>query len=66
MNSKLRDDNPDAVLIMKLCIGGAFYNKYVKAAYKNEDTLAKMGSSSLFVDDEAKRAIILNKVSDHI
>ncbi|CDW71563.1 nucleic acid helicase [Stylonychia lemnae] len=63
---KLRDDNPDAILIMKLCIGGAFYNKYVKAAYKNEDTLAKMASSSLFVDDEAKRAIILNKVSEHI
>lgn len=62
----MRDDNPDAILIMKLCIGGAFYNKYVKAAYKNEDTLAKMASSSLFVDDESKRAIILNKVSEHI
>ena len=62
----MRDDNPDAVLILKLCIGGAFYNKYVKAAFKNEDTLAKMGSSQLFINDEAKRSIILNKVSDHI
>ena len=63
---KLRDDNPDAVLILKLCIGGAFYNKYVKAAYKNEDTLAKMANSSLFTSDEATRSIILNKVSEHI
>lgn len=39
LNSKvnIRDDNPDGELILKLCIGGAFYNKYVKAAYKNED-----------------------------
>jgi len=63
---KLRDDNPDAVLILKLCIGGAFYNKYVKAAYKNEDSLAKMNTAALFQGEEAKRALILNKVSDHI
>jgi len=34
---KLWDDNPDGVLILKTCIGGAFYNKYVKATYKHED-----------------------------
>ncbi len=27
----------EGVLILKLCIGGAFYNKYTKAIYKNED-----------------------------
>lgn len=27
----------EGILILKICIGGAFYNKYVKAAYKNED-----------------------------
>lgn len=64
--SKLRDDNPDAILILKTCIGGAFYNKYVKAAYKNEDVLSKMSASQLFQNDEGKRAIILNKVSEHI
>lgn len=62
----MRDDNPDAVLVLKLCIGGAFYSKYVKAAYKNEDTLAKIPATTLFSGDEAKRAIILNKVSPHI
>ena len=36
---KLREDDPSSVLILKLCIGGAFYNKYVKAEYKNEDLL---------------------------
>ena len=30
-------DNPDAELILKICIGGAFYSKYAKASYKNED-----------------------------
>ena len=54
------------MLILKLCIGGAFYNKYVKAAYKNEDALARMNTGSLFQGDEAKRAIVLNKVSEHI
>ena len=38
---KLRDDNPDAILILKTCIGGAFFNKYVKAAYKNDDMITK-------------------------
>ena len=38
----MRDDNPESILILKTCIGGAFFNKYVKAAYKNEDTLSKM------------------------
>ena len=26
---KMRDDNPHAELILKICIGGAFYNKYI-------------------------------------
>ena len=64
---KLRDDNPESILILKTCIGGAFYNKYVKAAYKNEDMLSKMQATQLFSGEhEAKRAIILNKVSEHI
>lgn len=39
LNSKvlLSDDSSSAELMLKICIGGAFYNKYVKAAYKNED-----------------------------
>ena len=40
LNSKVylgREDSPEAELILKICIGGAFYNKYVKAAYKNSD-----------------------------
>ena len=41
LNSRIvmREDNPDAELVLKVCIGGAFYNKYVKAAYKNEDPI---------------------------
>lgn len=44
INSKvrIRDDNPDGILILKACIGGAFYNKYVKPAYKNEDMLQRL------------------------
>ena len=45
---KLRDDNPDAELILKICIGGAFYSKYVKAAYKNEDMLMRMRNNKFF------------------
>lgn len=40
--SKMRDENPESILILKTCIGGAFYNKYVKAAYKNDDLIYKM------------------------
>ena len=28
---KLDDENGDGELILKTCIGGAFYNKYIKA-----------------------------------
>lgn len=51
---------------MKTCIGGAFYNKYVKAAYKNDEMLVKVQTASLFDDNEDKRALILNKMSDFI
>jgi len=51
-------------LILKTCIGGAFYNKYIKACYKNEDLLNRMKSTDLFDSDEHQRAMILNKVSD--
>ena len=64
--SKMRDENPESILILKTCIGGAFFSKYVKAAYKNDDLIYKMQNSQLFVGDEAKRSIILNKVSEHI
>ena len=40
LNSRVplgREDAPEAELILKICIGGAFYNKYTKAAYKNAD-----------------------------
>ena len=62
----LREDNPNGVLILKTCIGAAFYNKYVKAAYKNEDMLNRMKHNKMFNADEASRSLILNKVSDHI
>jgi len=68
LNSKvrLRDDNPDAELILKICIGGAFYSKYVKAAYKNDDMLSRMKNHKFFNEDEAKHSLILNKVNEHI
>lgn len=68
LNSKvsLREDNPNGVLILKTCIGAAFYNKYVKAAYKNEDMLNRMKHNKMFNADEASRSLILNKISDHI
>ena len=33
LNSRVRtgEDYPDGDLILKTCIGGAFYNKYIKA-----------------------------------
>lgn len=68
LNSKvvLRDDNPNAELILKICIGGAFYNKYAKAAYKNEDMLMRYKANKFFDVEEAKHSLILNKVSEHI
>lgn len=68
LNSKvrLRDDYPDSELILKICIGGAFYSKYVKAAYKNEDMLYRMKNHKFFDAEEAKHSLILNKVSEHI
>ena len=62
----MRDDNPDGFLILKTCIGGAFYNKYVKAAYKNDEMQAKMQIASMFDDGEDQRSLILNKMSPHI
>jgi hypothetical protein len=68
LNSKirLRDDNPVGELIMKLCIGGAFYNRYVKAEYKNEEMLYRMRNNKSFDVEEAQQSIILNKVSSFI
>lgn len=62
----MREEDPQSILILKTCIGGAFFNKYVKAAYKNDDMLSKMHQTQLFQGEEAKRSIILNKVSEHI
>jgi hypothetical protein len=68
LNSKvsLREDNPNGVLILKTCIGAAFYSKYVKAAYKNEDMLKRFSHSKAFNADEAARSLILNKVNENI
>lgn len=62
----MRDENPESILILKTCIGGAFFNKYAKAAYKNDGMLFKMHQTGVFIGEESKRSIILNKVSDHI
>lgn len=62
----MREEHPESILILKTCIGGAFFNKYVKATYKNDDMLSRMHQSQLFIGEEAKRSIILNKVSEHI
>ena len=55
LNSRVRyepkEEYPDGDMILKTCIGGAFYNKYIKAAYKNEDLLNKMRSTNLFDGD---------------
>ena len=57
---------PFTDLVLKTCIGGAFYNKYVKAYYKNEDMLLRVKANKYFDEQEAKQSLILNKVSDHI
>ncbi|MEY3441716.1 MAG: hypothetical protein RL493_966 [Pseudomonadota bacterium] len=69
LNSKVKlweKDNKEGELILKLCIGGAFYNKYVKASYKNEDQISRAKADPKFDHEEAKRTIILNKISEHI
>lgn len=68
LNSRVRfgDEYPDSDLILKTCIGGAFYNKYIKAQYKNEDLLNRMRPTELFDSDEHQRSLILNQVSDYI
>lgn len=69
LNSKVKlweKDNYEGELILKICIGGAFYNKYVKAAYKNEDQLIRAKSDPKFNYSEATRTLILNKISEHI
>ena len=63
---KLREDKPESELILKVCIGGAFYNKYVKAAYKNEDLLHRIKNSKNFDPEENKNSIILNVISPRI
>ena len=63
---KLRDDNPTGELILKLCIGGAFYNRYVKAEYKNADLLQRVKNHQTFNFTEASTTIICNPVSEFI
>ena len=60
------DEYPDGDLILKTCIGGAFYNKYIKAQYKNEDLLARLRSSELFDGEDHQRVLILNKLPNYI
>ena len=44
-----------------------FYNKYIKAAYKNEDMINKMrANKEVFQNDDHHRSLILNKVSEYI
>lgn len=45
-------DYPDGDLILKTCVGGAFYNKYIKAQYKNEDMIKRMRNTELFDSDK--------------
>ncbi len=40
LNSRI-DDDLFGLNILKTCIGGAFYNWYVKSNYLNEDMLRK-------------------------
>ena len=47
------DELLDSIIILKTCIGGAFYNKYIKAAYKNEDMINKMrANKEIFQNDD--------------
>jgi hypothetical protein len=45
LHRKMREEHPESMLILKTCIGGAFFNKYVKAVYKNDDMLYKIPQS---------------------
>ncbi len=64
---RLDEDQLDSIIILKTCIGGAFYNKYIKAAYKNEDMINKMrANKEIFQNDDHHRSLILNKVSEYI
>lgn len=49
--SRIGDEYPDGELILKTCIGGAFYNKYIKAQYKNGDMLSRMKTDEIFQTD---------------
>jgi len=61
------DELLDSIIILKTCIGGAFYNKYIKAAYKNEDMINKMrANKEIFQNDDHHRSLLLNKVSECI
>jgi hypothetical protein len=72
LNSKVRfgkfkdEPYPEGDMILKTCIGGAFYNKYIKAQYKNEDLMSRMKTAGIFDKDQDQCALILNKVSDYI
>lgn len=68
LNSRvnLRGNDPHGELVIKTCIGGAFYPKYVKAQYKNEDMLMRMKNSKDFNAEEAKHSVILNAFSESI
>lgn len=69
LNSKAKiwdKDNYEGVLILKICIGGAFYSKYVKAEYKNMDQLMRAKSDPKFCQEEHSRTLILNKINEHI
>jgi len=50
LNSRVRtgEEYPDGDMILKTCIGGAFYNKYIKAQYKNGDMLNRMKADEIF------------------
>lgn len=50
LNSRVRfgAEYPEGDMILKTCIGGAFYNKYIKAQYKNEELLNRMRTTELF------------------
>ena len=51
LNSYATGSNQD--LILKSCIGGAFYNRYIRAQYKNEDMIKRMKTTDLFQGDDA-------------
>jgi len=66
MIDDLKRELPESIVILKTCIGGAFYNRYLKATYRNLDILRRVAGSNVISEDQGRRAIILNAVSDHI